>query len=62
MLVYLVEKVCCNEHGCREVVAVFSSEKAARNYINKQPDVGDVIFWDGHNEPMYDVNIFEVEE
>lgn len=62
MLVYLVEKICDYEYGCREVVKVFSSEKAARNYINNQPNMGDVMFWDGTNEPMYDVNIFEVEE
>ena len=62
MLVYLVEKICDFEYGCTEVVKVFSSEKAARDYINDQPDVDDVIFWDGSNVPMYVVNMFEVEE
>lgn len=62
MLVYLVERICDYEYGCTEVVKVFSSEKAARDYINKQPDVGDFTFWDGSNSPIYDVNLFEVEE
>lgn len=61
MLVYLVEKICDFEYGCTEVVKVFSSEKAARDYINDQPDVG-VTFWDGSTAPMYDVTMFEVEE
>ena len=62
MLVYLVEKICDFEYGCTEVVKVFSSEKAARDYINDQPDVGGVTFWDGSTAPIYDVNMFEVEE
>lgn len=62
MLVYLVKRICDFEYGCTEVVKVFSSEKAARDYINDQPDVGDVRFWDGSNVPMYHVDMFEVEE
>lgn len=62
MIVYLVEKICDYEYGCTEVVKVFSSEKAARDYMNEQPDVGDFTFWDGSNAPIYDVNIFEVEK
>lgn len=62
MKVYLVEKICDYEYGCTEVDKVFSSEKAARDYINDQPDVGDFAFWDGSTAPIYDVTMFEVEE
>lgn len=61
MLVYLVNKICDYEYGCREVVGVFNSIKSAENYINKQPDKGDIKFWDGSKEPMYNIDIFEVE-
>lgn len=62
MKVYLVEKLCDFEYGCREVVKVSSNEKSARNYVNDQPDVGDVKFWNGENIPMYEITMFEVEE
>ena len=62
MKVYLVNKICDYEYGCREVVAVFSSRKSAKDYISKQPDNGDVKFWDGVSEHMYDIDMFEVEE
>lgn len=62
MRVYLVEKICDFEYGCREVVKVFKNEKSARNYVNEQPDVGDVEFWNGENIPMYEITMFEVEE
>lgn len=63
MKVYLVEKICDFEYGCREVVKVFKNEESARNYVNDQPDVGDVTFWcSSTNEPMYEITMFEVEE
>lgn len=62
MLVYLVEKICDFEYGCRKVVKVFNNEESARNYVNEQPDVGDVEFWTGENIPMYEITPFEVEE
>ena len=62
MLVYLVEKICDFDYGCRKVVKVFNNEESARNYVNEQPDVGDVKFWDGTSEPMYEITPFEVEE
>ena len=62
MLVYLVEKICDFEYGCRKVVKVFNNEESARNYVNEQPDVGDVKFWDSTSEPMYEITPFEVEE
>ena len=62
MLVYLVEKICDFEYGCRKVVKVFNNEESARNYVNEQPDVGDVKFGDGTSEPMYEITPFEVEE
>ena len=37
MKVYLVNRICDYEYGCREVVAVFSSRKSAKDYISKQP-------------------------
>lgn len=62
MKVYLVERICDYEYGCTEVVKVCSNEKSARDYINKQPDVGGVTFWDGSTAPIYDVTMFEVED
>lgn len=62
MKVYLVERICDYEYGCTKVVKVFSNEKSAREYINKQPDVGNFTFWNGSSVPMYDVTVFEVEE
>ena len=62
MLVYLVEKICDFEYGCREVIKAFNNEESARNYVNEQPDVGDVEFWNGENIPMYEITMFEVEE
>ena len=62
MLVYLVEKIYDFEYGCRKVVKVFNNEESARNYVNEQPDIGDVEFWNGENIPMYEITMFEVEE
>ena len=62
MKVYLVNRICDYEYGCREVVAVFSSRKSAEDYISKQPDNGDVEFWNGESEPIYYIDMFEVEE
>ena len=62
MRVYLIEKICDFECGCREVVKVFNNEKSARNYVNEQSDACDVKFWNGENIPMYDITLFEVEE
>lgn len=62
MRVYLVEKICDYEYGCTEVVKAFFNEKSAREYINKQPDVGNFTFWDGSNAPIYDVAMLEVGE
>ena len=62
MLVYLVEKICDFEYGCRKGVKVFNNEESARNYVNEQPDIGDVEFWNGENIPMYEITMFEVEE
>lgn len=62
MRVYLVEKICDYEYGCTEVVKAFFNEKSAREYINKQPDVGIFAFWNGSNVPIYDVAMLEVEE
>lgn len=62
MRVYLAEKICDYEYGCTEVVKAFFNEKSAREYINKQPDVGNFTFWDGSSVPIYDVTVFEVEE
>lgn len=64
MRVYLVEKICdYDEYGGTEVVKVFSNEKSAREYINKQPDAGSLfMLWDGRRVPIYYVTVFEVEE
>lgn len=62
MKVYLVERTCDYEYSCTEVIKAFSNEKSAREYINKQPDVGNFTFWDGSNVPIYVITTFEVEE
>lgn len=37
MKVYLVEKICDFEYGCREVVKVFGNEKSAKTMLIHNP-------------------------
>lgn len=58
-MVYVVMEVCDYEYGCEEINSVWDSYESANNYISSLNNE-EITFYDGHKQPRYAIDTWEV--
>lgn len=53
MKVYVVKKITDFEYGCRDIVAIYFSEKDAKEFIKSLGNQQEVQFWNDSKEMLY---------
>lgn len=62
MKVYVVMSVCDYEHGCTEIVGIFSTEKKAKECIEQLGGQSTWDYWDGRTYNQYSIDEWEVDQ